>query len=239
MEQIERIPPSADFVESIREYGQLQSILMCYNDSEGWFLVDGAQRLLAIRSLWEQDNDWKIAVTEALGIYSNDTQIISMIINAQRKDNPLHEFATIKRIMVSDRTATYKSIALQIHKPVTYVKSTFETYGRIPQWALDALVDGKIAETTAIKIGKFTKGIQEECRKEYEENGKLSLKEAANKRRLVQRNIIAKMSPAMGFATSTGKRQQFYPVKVLDELKALLDASKYAQAKKMLEDLLS
>jgi len=237
---IVRTPPSADFIASMRNYMQLYPIMMCHNTVDGWFLAFGNKRLLALWTLQEENPEKfsHVLVRIAEGITKEEGHFISMIENAQRSDNAIHAYEAIRYILVSDKTSDFKSIAAKIQMPVTYVKSTAEKYGRIPDWALRAALDGKIAETTALAIGKFTKGVQVECKKELEVNGKLPLSVAKEKKRFIQKNIVATMAPAMGFVSPTGNRKAFYPVKVLDELKVLLDAGKYPQAKKKLEDLL-
>ena len=238
-EKIVRVPPTTDFVASMRTYKQLYPILMCHNEQDGWFLGFGSKRLLALRILNKEDpiKFEKVWVRIAEGVTREEGRIFSMIENAQRSENAINAFEVIQYILKTDKNATYKSIAEKIHMPVTYVKTIALKYGKIPDWTLRAALDGKIVEATAIKIGSFAKGTQVECKKEFEASGKLSLKVAQDKKRVIQKNIVAKMSPAMGFMAPTNKRQPFYPVKVLDELKVLLEAKKYKQAVVMLEDL--
>jgi ParB-like chromosome segregation protein Spo0J len=236
-----RTPPESEFVESIKEYGQLDAVMVGHNEKDGWFLIDGAKRLLAIRVLAELDPVvyGNVVVMIGEGITEGDGKTYSLLKNAQRSDNEFNAYAIIKHILKSDKQSTYKSIAETIHKPSGYVKKIAIRYAKVPDWALAAALDGKIAKATALKVGSFTKGIQSECKKEFDASGKLTEKSASNKRRAIQKDMVMKMSPAMGFAQPTSKRQPFYPVKILDDLRVLLAEGKYPQAKKILEDLLS
>ena len=213
---------------------------MGFNDQEGWFLCDGAKRILALREIQENTEgaSWTVKVQAVIGITSNDGATISMLMNAQRSDNPIHMFAVIKRILENDHNSTYKTIAQTIHKPVAYVKQTFIKYGKIPDWTLSAVLDGKIATTTALTIGSFSKGVQAQCEQEFLDKGKLSLKQAAEKRRVIQTGMVAKMSPGLGMAHQDTTHKPFFPRKVLLDLQNLLKADNTTMAKKMLEELL-
>ena len=240
-EDIIRTPPSADFIASMRNYKQLYPILMCHNKKDGWFIGFGNKRLLALRILQEEDPDKFKTIFVRIGedIARDEAYHMSLIENAQRSGNDIHAYKAIEYLLKSDKKATYKSIAQKIHMPTAFVKATVLKYGRIPEWCVQAALDGKIAETTIVAVGKFKKNIQEECRKEYEASGKLPLSVAKDKKKFIQTNIVAKMSPAMGFAVPTSNRKQFYPLKDLEELKKLLDAKKYKQAVQKLEELLT
>ena len=238
-----RSPAEPEFVATIRDWSQLVPVLMGFNDQEGWFLCDGAKRILAIREIRENTEgvapeSWTVKVQAVLGITSNDGDIISMLINAQRSDNPIHMFAVIKHILETDKSANYKSIAETIHRPVAYVKQTFMKFGNIPDWTLAAVLDGKIATTTALAVGSFAKGVQAQCKEEFEEKGKLSLKDAANKRKVVQAGMVAKMAPGLGMTKQDANVKPFFPRKVLIDMQTLLDAGQVDQVKKMLKNLL-
>ena len=164
---IVRTPPSADFIASMRNYMQLYPIMMCHNTVDGWFLAFGNKRLLALWTLQEENPEKfsHVLVRIAEGITKEEGHFISMIENAQRSDNAIHAYEAIRYILVSDKTSDFKSIAAKIQMPVTYVKSTAEKYGRIPDWHCEMLLMVKLQRQRHSQLGSLPKVSRRNVRK--------------------------------------------------------------------------
>lgn len=215
--EMDRIAPDQDFLKTVVGNGILQPPMMCCNEHEGWFIAFGRKRLMAVRSLYN-DNlcDGYLYIRVGVGISKEEAHYLSIIENAQRSGNPLSDFAAIKAIMVDDNTATYKSIAGVIGKPVTYVKGTAEKYALVPDWAIKAALDDKIATSVLEALGSAPKDHQKKAQTYFNENKKLPMSVLSDMRR------IQKTEFAVEFAMNTSQSSMKRPVVARKEVEEML-----------------
>ena len=223
---IKRTPPDDAFMESIKEI-QLEPIGIGQNNADGYFLMFGRKRLLALRDLYERGMvKNEVDVRIFYDISKGDAARYALIENAQRSDNPISDAIAIDDILKSDPNATYKTIAESIGKSVTYIKKTYEKYGGCPKWTLVAILDGKMAISTAFALGKLGKDTQVELKKQFKKTGKLTGAEVHDSRRAMQVASYAQLIPQSMYQMDI-KRDQFTrgeleQIHSLEELKELL-----------------
>lgn len=233
---ITRVVPEADFIASMAE-GQLHPITMGCTPEGEWRLIAGRRRLLAKRILAEANGDNTIWVAVVEGVSHVEMDSLALQENAHRSSNPISDYLAIREILQTDRNATYKTIAAQIHATAAYVKCADLKFAEVPKWALEAVLDSKMAETTAIAVGKLNKVRQKEAQQIIKETGKLPMSAIKTMKRAVQNSATASMMSLPG-VQSTNKRQ-FFARTELEELSVLLEKSAYSNAKKLLAGLLS
>jgi len=223
---VKRTPPDDAFMESIKEV-QLEPVGIGYNKTDGYFLMFGRRRLLALRDLFERGevkNEIDIRIFQ--DITKGDAARFTLIENAQRSNNPISDAIVIDNILKSDPNTTYKTVAESIGKSVTYVKKIYEKYGGCPKWTLTAILDGKMAISTAFALGKLGKDTQAELKKQFNKNGKLTGAEVHDSRRAMQVASYAELIPQsmynMDVKRNEFTRAELEQIRSLEELKELL-----------------
>jgi ParB-like chromosome segregation protein Spo0J len=246
-EDLMRVPPEASFISDIIEHGQLQPILMCHNDTDGWFIGFGRRRLMAIRAAYEMVDDagqhlhdGMVLVRIGEGLTKNDAAIFSLTENAQREANPISDYLAIRQLLFSKEVTSYEQIAQMLHMTKAYVKTADEKFARVPTWALEGVLNGTIALSTAIGIGKFQAPRQKEVKKIFKDKGKITGGDLVDIRRAMQADSTAQVTSLPGTAAQApdGLRQYFNRDELL-EIKGLLENGAYVPAKKILAALLA
>jgi len=238
-EDIMREPPESSFVMNIVEHGQLQPIMMCHNDTDGWFLAFGRRRLLAIRQAFEnQLHDGKVYVRIGEGLSKNDGNTFALVENAQRSGNPISDYLAIREMLFSKEFKSYEEIAKVLNVSKAYVKQADEKYAHVPQWALEAVIEGIVAQGVAIQIGKLSTPKQKEAKALLKKDGKITGGTIANMRRVILQDTTSKVTVMAGFDTASNGKRQFFNRDELIEIQELLAGGKTAAAKKALKELL-
>jgi hypothetical protein len=235
--EIQRTPPDKQFLDTLHDANdQLQPILVGCDFSGAWFLAFGRRRLLAIRHHFETgDGSGYIRVLVVKELSRDDAATIALIENAQRAINGVADYAAIRHLLM--QALNYGDIAKKIGKPKSYVATIDKKYSRVPQWALRATLDGKMAETTALQIGGFASKEQEECRTKFEKDGKLSNEEANKVRRFIRQEMVVAMSPGLGF--SQQYQTMVYPRADIEMIASLLTKQDYVGASNYVTTLLA
>jgi len=233
-----RTPPDMAFIQSMIDPGQLEPILVCF-DIGSFFLAFGRRRLLAARYIKANNLGAGKILVRVVEASQNDVVLFGLIENAQRNANGISDYVAIKTLLKRDKTATYKSIAKAICKTEAYVKTIDRKYAKVPDWTLEATLQGKIAETTAILVGSFRPAEQRRCRDILKEKEKLTHEEAQGIRRFIQKEAVASMMPSLGLTSATPTKQAFFPRGDIDKIAELLEAKKYPVAKRFVVQLLS
>jgi ParB/RepB/Spo0J family partition protein len=236
--ELTRTPPDMAFIQSMIDPGQLEPILVCL-DAANYFLAFGRRRLLAARYIKANNLGTGEILVRVVEADQNNVMLFGLIENAQRNANGISDYVAIKTILERDKTATYKSIAKAICKTEAYVKTIDKKYARVPDWALEATLQGKIAETTAILVGSFRPAEQKQCRNMLKEKDKLSHEEAQSIRRFVQKEAVASIMPSLGLTPATPTKQAFFPRNNIEKIAELLEAKKYPELRKFVVQLLS
>ena len=223
---IKRTPPDDAFMESIKEI-QLEPIGIGQNNADEYFLMFGRKRLLALRDLYKRGMvENEVDVRIFYDISKGDAARYALIENAQRSDNPISDAIAIDDILKSDPNATYKTIAESIGKSVTYIKKTYEKYGGCPKWTLVAILDGKMAISTAFALGKRGKDTQAELKKQFKKTGKLTGADVNAARRVAQTasyaQLMSKSMYEMDVKRNEFTRAELEQINSLEQLKELL-----------------
>jgi ParB-like chromosome segregation protein Spo0J len=238
-EDIMREPPESSFVMDIVDHGQLQPILMCHNDTDGWFLAFGRRRLLAIRQAFENNlMDGKIYVRVGEGLTRNDGHTFALVENAQRSANPISDYLAIRGLLFSKEVTSYKQIADRLHVSVSYVKQADEKYAHVPTWALEGVIAGTVAQGVAIEIGKLSPPKQKEAKAILKEKGKITGGAVRDMRRVILQDTVSQVTNLTGFETKSDGLRQFFNRDELESIQSLLAEGKTAAAKKALKELL-
>jgi ParB-like chromosome segregation protein Spo0J len=245
-EDIMREPPESSFVNDIIENGQLQPILMCHNEQDGWFLAFGRRRLLAIRQAFAIKNDkgqpmhdGNVFVRIGEGIQRNDGYIFALVENAQRNSNPISDYLAIRELLLMPGSKTFKEIATLMHVSVSYVKEADRKLCKVPTWALEGALNDTIKLSTAIGIGKFSTTKQKEVKKLYTEKGKITGGDVKEIHRAIKNDMVAQISTLTGMTTSIDDNfRQYFNRDELLAIQVLLNEGKTVQAKKSLASLL-
>ena len=245
-EDIMRTPPEASFVCNIIKHGQLQHVLMCHNDQDGWFMGFGRRRLLAIREAFETLDeqgiplhDGSVLVRIGEGLTKNDGHIFALIENAQRNGNPISDYIAIRELLLMPGTKTYKEIAEQLNVTVSYVKQADEKFAKVPTWALEGALNDTIALSTAISIGKFSSPKQREVKKIFTKNGKLTGGDVKEMNRAIRKDMVVQVSNLPGMvATPDEEKRQFFNRDELVVIEKALKKGDYPHAKALLTALL-
>lgn len=217
-EYIIREPPKPDFIESVAKV-QLQPIGIAHKDDD-WSLAFGRKRLLALRKAKEDglsDGFVDVVIFHGLGPYDSD--VFALWENNQRTSNEVSDYVAIKNLLLSG--LNYKEIAKDLGLPVNSIKALDKNWARVPRWAVDACLAGKINTNTAKEVGKVKgKERQNLLQKVLKEEGKLSTNRVRETKRAIQQEIVAKLTPSMGFDVQ--ERDMFTRI----ELKTILELVK-------------
>lgn len=231
-DKIVRTPPDDDFLNSIAEV-QLQPIGICFNDQEGWKLGFGRKRILAIRKLYDEGtHDGMIDVTIFYGLSPSDAEILSLIENNHRSVNEIGDYSVISNML--KQGMDYKQIAHSIGIPLGTVKAIDRKWANVPKWAVDACLDGEIAPSTALEIGKVKPDTQKVLKKELNDEGKLSAKRVKDEKKAIQNDTLVAMSPGLGFS-----QRDFYSRAELEEVRKILASGTKAKALEYIDSLLA
>jgi ParB-like chromosome segregation protein Spo0J len=238
-EDIMREPPESSFVMDIVDHGQLQPIMMCHNDADGWFLAFGRRRLLAIRQAFENSLvDGNVYVRIGEGLSKNDGNTFALVENAQRSGNPISDYLAIREMLFSKEFKSYEEIAQALHVSKAYVKNADEKYAHVPQWALEGVVAGNVAQGVAIAIGKLSVPKQKEAKALLKKEGKITGGMIKDMRRAILQDTTSQVTALAGFDTKSDGLRQFFNRDELLPIQELLAGSKTTLAKKALKELL-
>ena len=226
---ISRTAPDLEFIGTMIE-GQWQPIMVRHDSNlDQWYLSFGRKRLLACRAIKSVGSGpgrvW-VRIEEGT---AQDAAKDTLIENAQRSANEIGDYLAIKHILLTDAKATYKTIADSIGKLPGYVKHLDTVYARVPGWALDAVMDGTIANTVAVKVGTFAPSEQKKCKAILNDTKKLSMNTAMELRRFVQKEQVASMALALGLNV-VSKSDRFFNVDDLQPILTMLEEKKYNEA---------
>ena len=158
--------PTASFVDSIRQFGQVDPILALEKTTdtgEKWYQVwSGSRRIRAIRQLaayGEHDPSVKAQIIKEDWNVPYDALL--MILNAARDGNEIADYFAIKRIMEEDPGKTLADISKELNGTLTVgeIKKRL-AFSRIPESLLNGVTAGMLTLQTARTITKLPKKIQ-------------------------------------------------------------------------------
>jgi ParB family chromosome partitioning protein len=132
-----------DLINSIREHGILQPLIVSKIDNENYELIAGERRLRAAKML-----NLKTVPAIVRAVRDQEKLELALIENIQRKDlNPIEEALAFQKLM-SDFGLTQEEVAKRIGRSRPSVANTLRLLG-LPEEIQKALRDGKISESHA------------------------------------------------------------------------------------------
>jgi hypothetical protein len=231
--QITRTPPDDAFLESINEV-QLQPIGIGIVDDQIQLLF-GRKRLLALRMLSEkQEVERSIRVNIFYGLSSSDSYIISLLENNQRSSNEISDYESVRYFL--HEGLNYKEIAKATGMTVGTIKALDRKWADVPQWAVQGCLDGKIAPSTAIEVGRVGTDVQKTLKKEYNKEGKLSGTRVKEEKRFIQQEQLATMSDSLGLNVTV---RDFYSRAELKDVLKIVKSQSKAKAVEYIQSLLN
>jgi len=201
--ELHREPPSWDFIQSLNEF-QISPIGVI-KQGKNYHMVWGRKRLLAARIGNETVDDvgvpyhhGQIDVLVITGIDPNDRAKWSALENTMRSDNPISLYEDMMNYFKHDKDATYKSVAVALGTTAGHLKALDKKFAKAPKWALNAALRGEIALSTVAAVAQMKPEIQEECKKDFQTDKKLTAGDVKEKKRFIQEEVYKDLMPALG-----------------------------------------
>jgi len=196
--------------------------------------------LLAIRQLYEDGrSNGDISVKIAENITVDEGHEIAIAENKERSDNPISDYLSIKDVRTTNHFATPKEIAEALNQTEAFVKNVEKQYATVPQWALDAALDGDIAPTTAVEVGKLTPDLQGKCKVTLETDKKLTAKSVQDLKKFTKVEMYAKLQPQLDLSDNDTGGQDFFPRSDLIQISNLANSGKIDELKEFVKGLLA
>ena len=224
-------PPHISFMESVWER-QLQAIGIAELDGNH-YLAFGRRRLYAIRKGTEkkrQPHSGMIDVVIFPVKSMDEIHQLAVEENKHRSPNPISDVKAI-RALLTTKSATYKSVAKALHMSEPQVKKIEAAWDGVPDWCVDAMLDGNMAMGTAKKVGKMKPDTQKKLRKQFKANeNKLTLKDVSEVRAVVRTQAQAVALPTLKVKRSFFSREE------IEHLAGLPENAIKLALKKLLEE---
>jgi len=144
-----------DLVANLRKRKVIGNPLWMGKLGQSWHLIAGRARLLAARQLLQEGKKIFAYVPVRVFIVESMEEIIALRLseNTARSRNPVADYIAIRDML--SKTGDYKIVAEKLGIPVKDVKYMDANLGPVPLAILEGVIDGKVALTTAIKVGKI------------------------------------------------------------------------------------
>lgn len=144
-----------DFVANIRKRKIIGNPLWMGKLGQSWQLLAGRARLLAARQLLQEGMKVFAYVPVRVFILENEDEAIALRLseNAARSKNAAADYLAIRKMLL--KTNDYKIVAEKLGIPVKDVRWMDVNLGPVPVAILEGVLAGKVALTTAIKVGKI------------------------------------------------------------------------------------
>lgn len=164
------VPPSPEFVESVRRFGIIQPPRLCRQtgSTDRYQVVDGRRRVLAAKQIGLE----QIAVVVSDMSYA-DAQRRVLTLEAQQKhnDNPVAEYEAIRTLIGEGYTKDDIQRTLGISGEKLSRLLSFST---IPEDVLQAVQDQKVSVSTAVSMSKLSRPFIEKAADKFRESGTLT-----------------------------------------------------------------
>ncbi len=185
--------PSAALVESIRRFGVLEPVILAVNQNvldrvSDWKVIDGRRRIKAARLAGNVEQ-------MPARIFHVDASLIShvmtLILNEQRRANPVAEFAAIRRLVREGKSEG--QILAATGMPILTIRRRMKL-ARLHGNLVEALEMGRISLAAAETALRLPEARQAELAATLAETGKLTEKQVADAKR-VEASEVAKALP--------------------------------------------
>lgn len=203
----DKLPPSVEFISSVRKFGILQAILVrpatTVNQKDGmYFVLDGRRRVLAAKIIGLKDVP-ALIVTDSSVL---DGHVMTLEAQSQRSDNPISEYRAIKSLLSEGYTEAGIKDALGVSVDRMHKMLTLDV---LDETILAGVQESKIAVTTAMKMAKLSKPYREELAEKFKKEKKLLGRDVAE-----VKQVIASESAQDVFELLD--QQDFSPVPIAD-----------------------
>ena len=235
------VPAESSLVESIAAYGVLQPIIVRFNMATNLYdVVAGRRRFDAARKVAVTAEDGEDATIPARIItYAGDTNVITLVENTQRKDNPLSELQAI--VALQKLGASEKDIQQATGFPIGSIRARMKLEKLVPE-LMQAVTIGTVSMTAATEAARLPAAIQKKLVKKLAENGKLKV-EDLRAVRAVELGVAVKTLPDDMFdddeRDNSGDDWQRHVVQYLENALALIPADDDRNVRSSIQDALS
>lgn len=193
-EAVVREAPSLAFIEGMAE-DQWSAIGVGHNREEGWFLMYGRKRLLAKRAIAADPEKYtieqsaiKVEIFE--GITKAEALKATVIENAHRSNNEVTTWQAIKEKMKEKDFASYEKVAEFFGLTIGQVKSYENKWHKVPDWAVQGVVDGGMSVSTARMIGHSPMSVQKELKKSYKKDEGLTMAQVQETKHVTMKDFM-------------------------------------------------
>jgi len=160
--------PTNAFVDSIRQLGQVEPILVLEKKKESgekWYQVwSGSRRIRALRQLaasGEHEDSVRAQIVKE--DWNVPLDVLMMVLNAARDSNEIADYFAIKRMMEDDPQINMAGIAKALNNNLTVSEIRKRmSFSRIPEPLLNGVTNGMLTLQTARSITKLPRKVQTE-----------------------------------------------------------------------------
>lgn len=209
----EAVPPSADFVESVRQFGVVQPPVVVY-DGGHLRVIDGRRRVTAASKAGIQ----RLSCMVYPAGQDVTADVLAVLLNEQRGENALAEFMAILRMI--DHGATERQISETTGMPVARIRRRLKLC-RLIGPLMQAFQDGRISPAVAEGCSALSESYQRDLAEQLERKGRLTLADLRDVRS-ARRSAALKASPGLAQLISAVPAQTDAPALPADQTSATI-----------------
>lgn len=177
-------PPSPKMIESIREFGVLEPIVM-RREGTKLKLINGRRRILAARAA-----EVKRVPVRIFSKNWEDDRIMALLLNEQRANNPVAELNAVEELL--DQGYEESDICLETGLKHNRIKSLLRLRNLIPP-IREAFESGRIKFTVADNVSKLPNLQQRKLLRTLEEGDKLTMRNVSDVKRVRRYEAVSRL----------------------------------------------
>lgn len=158
--------PSRSFIDSLRQFGQIDPILVLEKREENgrvWYQVwSGSRRVRALRQLAEYgEHDPTIKAQVIKEDWNVPYDVLMMVLNAARDSNEIADYFAIRRLLQENPELNLSGISRALNNNLSYTEIRKRlSLAKIPEPLLNGVTSGMLTLNTARTIAKLPKKVQ-------------------------------------------------------------------------------
>lgn len=158
--------PSRSFIDSLRQFGQIDPILVLEKRDENgsvWYQVwSGSRRVRALRQLAEYgEHDPTIKAQVIKEDWNVPYDVLMMVLNAARDSNEIADYFAIRRLLQENPELNLSGISRALNNNLSYTEIRKRlSLAKIPEPLLNGVTSGMLTLNTARTIAKLPKKVQ-------------------------------------------------------------------------------
>jgi ParB/RepB/Spo0J family partition protein len=158
--------PSRSFVDSLRQFGQIDPILVQEKRDETgsvWYQVwSGSRRVRALRQLSEYgEHNPTIKAQVIKEDWNVPYDVLMMVLNAARDSNEIADYFAIRRLLQENPDMNLSGISKALNNNLSYTEIRKRlSLAKIPEPLLNGVTSGMLTLNTARTITKLPKKVQ-------------------------------------------------------------------------------